>query len=64
MARGYILLRDAIVHSKGGDFVFCDGHAGYRKSWDRKTGGLVFTGHYTPVGNPSIIVLLDLAKAD
>ena len=30
---------------------------------DRKTGGLVFTGHYTPVGNPSIIVFLDLAKA-
>ena len=31
---------------------------------DRKTGGLVFTGHYTPVGNPSIIVFLDLAKAE
>jgi 6-phosphogluconolactonase len=30
---------------------------------DRKTGRLVFTGHYTPVGNPSIIVFLDLAKA-
>jgi 6-phosphogluconolactonase (cycloisomerase 2 family) len=30
---------------------------------DRKTGGLVFTGHYTPVGNPSTIVFLDLAKA-
>jgi 6-phosphogluconolactonase (cycloisomerase 2 family) len=30
---------------------------------DRKTGGLVFTGHYTPVGNPSVIVFLDLAKA-
>lgn len=28
------------------------------------TGGLTFTGHYTPVGNPSIIVFLDLAKAD
>ena len=28
----------------------------------RKTGGLVFTGHYTPVGNPSIIVFLDLAR--
>ncbi|MFM8468763.1 MAG: lactonase family protein, partial [Limisphaerales bacterium] len=28
---------------------------------DKKTGGLKFTGHYTPVGNPSIIVLLDLA---
>jgi len=30
---------------------------------DRKTGRLVFTGHYAPVGNPSIIVFLDLAKA-
>jgi 6-phosphogluconolactonase (cycloisomerase 2 family) len=29
---------------------------------DRKTGALNFTGHYTPVGNPSIIVFLDLAK--
>jgi 6-phosphogluconolactonase (cycloisomerase 2 family) len=33
-------------------------------SVDRKTGGLAFTGHYTPVGNPSIIVFLDLAKPD
>ena len=31
---------------------------------DRQTGGLTFTGHYTPVGNPSIIVFLDLAKTD
>ncbi|MEA3225269.1 MAG: beta-propeller fold lactonase family protein, partial [Planctomycetota bacterium] len=31
---------------------------------NRKTGGLEFTGHYTPVGNPSIIVFLDLAKVD
>ena len=30
---------------------------------DRKTGALGFTDHYTPVGNPSIIVFLDLAKA-
>jgi len=30
---------------------------------DRNTGRLSFTGHYTPVGNPSIIVFLDLAKA-
>ena len=30
---------------------------------DRKTGRLAFTGHYTPVGNPSHIVFLDLAKA-
>ena len=28
---------------------------------DRKSGGLAFTGHYTPVGNPSIVVFLDLA---
>ncbi len=30
---------------------------------DRRTGKLAFTGHYTPVGNPSSIVFLDLAKA-
>jgi 6-phosphogluconolactonase (cycloisomerase 2 family) len=29
---------------------------------DRKTGRLTFTGHYIPVGNPSHIVFLDLAK--
>jgi 6-phosphogluconolactonase (cycloisomerase 2 family) len=29
---------------------------------DRKAGGLTFTGHYTPVGNPSCIVFLDLKK--
>jgi 6-phosphogluconolactonase len=29
---------------------------------DRKTGRLAFTGHYTPVGNPSVIVFLDLAS--
>ena len=29
---------------------------------DHKAGGLKFTGHYTPVGNPSIIVFLDLAN--
>ena len=29
---------------------------------DKKTGGLSFTGHYTPVGNPLIIVFLDLAE--
>jgi 6-phosphogluconolactonase len=28
---------------------------------DRQTGGLDFTGFYSPVGNPSMIVLLDLA---
>lgn len=30
---------------------------------NRKTGGLAFTGHFTPVGNPSMIVFLDLASA-
>ena len=30
---------------------------------DAKTGGLGFTGQYTPVGNPSHIVFVDLAKA-
>jgi 6-phosphogluconolactonase (cycloisomerase 2 family) len=29
---------------------------------DPKTGALGFTGQYTPVGNPSIVVFLDLAK--
>lgn len=29
---------------------------------DQKTGSLHFTGHYSPVGNPSSIVFLDLAK--
>ena len=28
----------------------------------RETGGLDFTGHYTPVGNPSMILLLDLER--
>lgn len=30
---------------------------------NRQTGALDFTGQYTPVGNPSIIVFLDLAKS-
>ncbi len=30
---------------------------------NRRTGALSFTGHYTPVGNPSHIVFFDLAKA-
>jgi 6-phosphogluconolactonase (cycloisomerase 2 family) len=31
---------------------------------DRETGGLKFTGHYAPVGNPSMIVFRDLAEED
>jgi 6-phosphogluconolactonase (cycloisomerase 2 family) len=30
---------------------------------DATSGGLAFTGHYAPVGNPSHIVFVDLAKA-
>ncbi len=48
-----------------GRFLYCcnqraDNIAVFRVN--RKTGGLEFTGHYTPVGNPSSIVFLDLAK--
>jgi 6-phosphogluconolactonase (cycloisomerase 2 family) len=48
-----------------GRFLYCcnqrgDNIAVFRV--DRQTGGLNFTGHYTPVGNPSIVVFLDLAK--
>jgi 6-phosphogluconolactonase (cycloisomerase 2 family) len=50
-----------------GQFLYCcnqrgDNIASFRV--DRKTGGLIFTGRYTPIGNPSIIVFLDLAKRD
>lgn len=49
-----------------GQFFYCcnqrgDNIAAFQV--DRKTGGLNFTGHYTPVGNPSCIVFLDLGKA-
>jgi 6-phosphogluconolactonase len=49
-----------------GQFLYCcnqrgDNIAVFRQ--DRKAGGLIFTDHYTPVGNPSIIVFVDLAKA-
>jgi 6-phosphogluconolactonase len=49
-----------------GQFLYCcnqrgDNIAVFRV--DRKTGGLAFTGHYIPIGNPSHIVFLDLAKA-
>ena len=49
-----------------GRFLYCcnqrgDNIAVFRV--DRKTGGLHFTGHCTPVGNPSSIVFLDLTKS-
>ncbi|HZJ15306.1 MAG TPA: lactonase family protein [Chthoniobacteraceae bacterium] len=31
---------------------------------DRKSGALAFTGQFTPVGNPSIIIFLDLGKSE
>lgn len=48
-----------------GRFLYCanqrgDNIAVFRV--DSKTGGLAFTGYYSPVGNPSHIVFLDLAK--
>jgi 6-phosphogluconolactonase len=50
-----------------GKFLFCCNQRGDNIAVfevNRKTGRLAFTGHYTAVGNPSIIVFLDLAKAD
>ncbi len=46
-----------------GRFLYCcnqrgDNIAVFRVN--RQTGGLTFTGHYTPVGNPSMLVFLDL----
>ncbi len=48
-----------------GRFLYCCNQRGDNIAVfqvDRKAGGLKFTGHYTPVGNPSIIVFLDFAK--
>ncbi len=49
-----------------GQFLYCcnqrgDNVAVFRVN--RNTGRLSFTGHYTSIGNPSIIVFLDLARA-
>lgn len=49
-----------------GQFFYCCNQRGDNVTVfrvDRKTGGLDFTNHYTPVGNPSIIVFLDLAQS-
>lgn len=48
-----------------GQFLYCCNQRGDNVTVfrvDRKTGGLAFTGQYTPVGNPSCIALLDLRK--
>jgi 6-phosphogluconolactonase (cycloisomerase 2 family) len=49
-----------------GQFLYCCNQRGdnvttFRR--DAKTGRLEFTGHYAAVGNPSMIVFVDLAKA-
>ena len=48
-----------------GRFLYCcnqrgDNIAVFRV--DRETGGLAFTGQYVPVGNPSMVAFVDLAK--
>jgi 6-phosphogluconolactonase len=48
-----------------GEFLYCCNQRGDNVTAfrvDRKTGGLRFTGQYTPVGNPSCLVFLDLKK--
>jgi len=48
-----------------GEFFYCCNQRGDNVAVfkvDRKTGGLAFTGHYAPVGNPSSIVFQDLAR--
>lgn len=51
----------------GGDFLYvcnqrADNIAAFRMN--HQTGGLTFTGHFTAVGNPSIIVFRDLGKSE
>jgi 6-phosphogluconolactonase (cycloisomerase 2 family) len=48
-----------------GAFLYCCNQRGDNVTSfrvDRQAGGLGFTGHYTPVGNPSCLVFLDLNK--
>ena len=48
-----------------GQFLYCCNQRGDNIAVfqaNRKTGGLTFAGHYGQVGNPSIIVFLDLGK--
>ncbi len=49
----------------GGDFLYCCNQRGDNVTAfrvDRKTGGLSFTGRYTPVGNPSCVAFVNLKK--
>ncbi len=48
-----------------GRFLYCCNQRGDNVAVfgvDRKTGALTFTGQYVPVGNPSAVAFLDLAK--
>lgn len=48
-----------------GEFLYCCNQRGDNIATfkvDRQSGGLKFTGQYTPVGNPSMVVFLDLGK--
>jgi len=48
-----------------GQFLYCCNQRGDNVTVfhvDRESGGLSFTGHYSPVGNPSMIACLDLAE--
>ena len=50
-----------------GRFLYCCNQRGDNIAVfkvDRQTGALQFTGHYAAVGNPSIIVFVDLAKKE
>ncbi len=52
--------------SPAADLLFCcNQRADHITSFrvDRATGGLKFTGNYTPVGNPSIVVFCELGRA-
>jgi 6-phosphogluconolactonase (cycloisomerase 2 family) len=47
-----------------GGFLYCCNQRGDNVTVfrvDRQTGSLHFTGHFTPVGNPSCVVFVDLA---
>jgi len=50
-----------------GRFLYCCNQRGDNIAVfgvDRNTGGLKFTGRYTPVGNPSSVVFLDQKRAN
>jgi 6-phosphogluconolactonase (cycloisomerase 2 family) len=55
----------SFIFDPNGRFLYCCNQRGDNIAVfevDRQSGTLKFTGHYVPVGNPSIIVFLDLAQ--